>query len=477
MPFMQVISLFVFVPLLGTVECASIQRQAQLLRTEPAEMKVEASGAVVEGNGAVEAGASNGTVDVVTALLAAHDRQSVADVGDSQIKAEKVTAVLVGHDASSLVDAKPSERTVEKLPAVAAGYNMSSLVDAGALQDTVEKFTVFTGTLYAWDHAFASANFMEQAACDVAVGRLRDSAVSGRKNQILHMLPQISDDKVLLRKLRLSALSFLATQDPDATELWIWIDRMAMTLLTKDSWKEFIEPVLRLDDVSRRVKVKVLHPDRLLNELEAISDADRQVVRDYYKQSSLSKKTDLARIMLLSTYGGTYVDTDAIFLQDLSPVITMGVSWVHHEKNGDLSNSIMNVAHGSDFTQALLRTVSQSGELDYDFHQFGRRLLTSVWDASRHKIMQGKDAKPVFHVLPACFFEGGVNPDEFFTRPATKDSLSFFFTTKPSAFIYHWHNHWADNFLKGSVASCLEQNLLHRLSLQGDSANDAECSS
>lgn len=461
MPFMQVISLFVFVPLLGTVECASMERQAQLLRTEPAEMKVEASGAVVEGNGAVEAGASKGTVDVVTALLAAHDRRSVADVGDSQIKAEKIT----------------SERTVEKLPAVAAGYKMSSLVDAGALQDTVEKFTVFTGTLYAWDHAFASANFMEQAACDVAVGRLRDSAVSGRKNQILHMLPQISDDKVLLRKLRLSALSFLATQDPDATELWIWIDRMAMTLLTKDSWKEFIEPVLRRDDVSRRVKVKVLHPDHLLNELEAISDADRQVVRDYYKHSSPSKKTDLARIMLLSAYGGTYVDTDAIFLQDLSPVTTMGVSWVHHEKNGDLSNSIMNVAHGSNFTQALLRTVSQSGKLDYDFHQFGRRLLTSVWDSSRHKIMQGKDAKPVFHVLPACFFEGGVNPDEFFTRPATKDSLSYFFTTKPSAFIYHWHNHWADNFLKGSVASCLEQNLLHRLSLQGDSANDSECSS
>eukprot|EP00930_Biecheleria_cincta_P027294 TRINITY_DN19177_c0_g1_i1.p1 TRINITY_DN19177_c0_g1~~TRINITY_DN19177_c0_g1_i1.p1 ORF type:complete len:464 (+),score=80.31 TRINITY_DN19177_c0_g1_i1:68-1459(+) len=462
MPLMKATSLFVFVSLLGIVECASMEKQAQLLRTEPADMKIEASGAVVGGHTAADAGISSHTLDVVTAVLAAHSRSSLADTRAPKSKVENVR---------SLVDAKASERTVEKVAVVAA-----NLVDAGALQDTVERVTFSTGTLNAWDKAFASANFMEQAACDDAVGRLRDSAVSGGKNQILHMLPQISDDKVLLRKLRLSALSFLATQDPDATELWIWIDKMAMTLLSKDSWKEYIEPVLRLEDVSRRVKVKVLHPDRLISELESISDADRQVVQDYYQRSSLQKKSDLARIVLLSTYGGTYVDADAIFLQDLSPVITMDVSWVHHEKSGDLSNSIMNVAHGSDFTQALLRTLAKNGELNYDFYQFGQRLLTSVWDSSRHGIMEGTDAMPVFHVLPACFFEGGINPDEFFTRPATKDSLSYFFTTKPSAFIYHWHNHWADNFLKGSVASCLEQHLLHRLSLRGDSPEDSVCS-
>lgn len=319
------------------------------------------------------------------------------------------------------------------------------------------------------DQSFSASDFKSQSCTENLIllkQLLERNTTLAKSKQVVHVFAQLRDDQRYLNKFRLPLLSFLSTQNHDSTELWLWIDTHDKSYLESNAWRESVEPILF--GRSDRVKTKVFDVDKLLGHVP-LTQAEREDFRKVYMaQSGGAKKTDLARILILMSYGGIYVDADSVFLQDLRPLLNAGDSWAYDQSQGFLNNAYMNApAPGSDFTTALFKAAAQTakGEGQYDFFQFGARLLRSVWD--EHRLTQRENGRP-FHVLPSCFFEAGPKREGFFTRKTTKNALAYFQDKSPTAFFYHWHDRWDENVLSGSLADCLEQSLLKQLGIPGD---------
>mmetsp|Transcript_91894 Transcript_91894/g.163598 ORF Transcript_91894/g.163598 Transcript_91894/m.163598 type:complete len:429 (-) Transcript_91894:138-1424(-) len=385
-----------------------------------------------------------------------------------QLIRSQTLAIQSNGTASGSLLEEPQELSPEVKSQV---FRSMFTLNPGSMLDSTQKVQETPQMLFAeMDKSFDQSLFSSQS-CSASLILLKkflaqNKTLAKRKN-IVHIIAQLRDDAKYLNKYRLPLMSFLATQDKANTELWLWIDTHDKSYLQSNAWRESIEPVLL--GRSNRVKTKVFDSDKLLEHVQ-LMEAERTDFRKIYTETGgAAKKTDLARILILMAYGGTYVDSDSVFLQDIRPTLTIDDSWAYDQKEGFVNNAYMSApSPGTEFTSALFQAaLAANGEGTYDFFQFGAKLLRTVWDM--HRRPANKDhKKSLFHVLPSCFFEAGPKTETFFAKKATKDSLAYFQAKSPTAFFYHWHDHWNDNVVEGSVADCVEQSLMKQLDIPYD---------
>ena len=122
----------------------------------------------------------------------------------------------------------------------------------------------------------------------------------------------------------------------------------------------------------------------------------------------------------------------------------------------------------SPFIKAWLKNVLKTG-VNTDWAQYGPFMVTRMISQ-----IQSSSANPTFHVLPPCFFEGGLQSDAKFDDEAIAGWGEFFGPEHDekvmkernyidprrnphSTFGFHWHNRWEKPWLQNSLADASEK--------------------
>ena len=175
--------------------------------------------------------------------------------------------------------------------------------------------------------------------------------------------------------------SFLATQDLQQSELWVWSREVEP--LTNPQWVELVAIA------SKNLKWKNydLKQEMINSPLEGNGSADLSDISDDLNWVD----SDLFRLLILHNYGGVYMDADIILHRDLAPII--GREWFGQWGSScNYANGAMTrLKKKSDLAKALLTLLSATPAKKNSFN-WGRNLYHKVW---RDSIK--------FDILPACF--------------------------------------------------------------------------
>jgi len=229
--------------------------------------------------------------------------------------------------------------------------------------------------------------------------------------------------------------SFLATQDLENSELWLWLD-------IENGYAGYEEnPILR--PFLPFLQIRCFNP-----EFEA-RDTPLEKRSDLYDGVNLASRSDFFRHVVLYKYGGTYVDMDTMFLRDMSMLL--------RNEHFDCEFCYRWSAHISHGNSAVIRLRQHS--------EAARTLLVKCGEVGscrpKHVLRFGDNADLDLLVLPCPFFDPlwpyhdrqdnykDAPFDRFagffrkfgwrFKRnPAVRSYRDFF----PGAFAYHWHNCW-----------------------------------
>jgi hypothetical protein len=228
--------------------------------------------------------------------------------------------------------------------------------------------------------------------------------------------------------------SFLATQDLDRTELWLWLDHKGG--YAEHASNRFLSPLLPF------LQVRAFDP--------VFESRDTPVERrpDLYVDSGFRARSDFVRHLVLFKFGGTYLDMDVMLLRDFRGLSHHwpGASYCYQWSSAQpfANSAVLRLTGGGQTALALLAKGAQIES----FHP--RRLL-------RFDELEQVDML----VLPCTFFDPlwphvdqrdvlADAPFETFGAffepikprsgddPGQSPGESFF----PGAFAYHWHNQW-----------------------------------
>jgi hypothetical protein len=237
------------------------------------------------------------------------------------------------------------------------------------------------------------------------------------------------------RKPAFAIKSFLATQDPATTRLWLWLDDDEQQ--TAHERHPTVAPLLPYLTVRRFDPVR----ETIGTPLD-----DRP---DLFRGLPAVRRSNLVRFVVLFKYGGLYADMDTLFLRDLAPLFQDSrfpaefcYRWSAHRPYGN--SAMLALGRGSPTAQALLMRCRRAGS------------------CRPRDVLRFDDTPDLdLMVLPCAFFDplwprhdrsdlGSEAPfdrfGDFFRRfgwrhprPAPAPSLASFF---PGAFTFHWHNQW-----------------------------------
>lgn len=229
--------------------------------------------------------------------------------------------------------------------------------------------------------------------------------------------------------------SFLATQDLNNSELWLWLD--------VESGHANYEENLYLRPFLNFLHVKCFDP-----EVEARNTPLEQR-SELYDGVKLASRSDFFRHVVLYKYGGTYVDMDMMFLRDMSAPLgnkhfheEYCYRWSAHLPYGN--SAVLRLRQHSDTARTLLVICGEAGSCrpknvlrfednaDLDLLVLPCSFFDPLWP--HH------DGKDNYGTAPFRRF------GDFFRKfgwwfkqnPAVRSYRDFF----PGAFAYHWHNFW-----------------------------------
>ncbi|MGH7268751.1 MAG: glycosyltransferase [Candidatus Rokuibacteriota bacterium] len=254
------------------------------------------------------------------------------------------------------------------------------------------------------------------------------------------------------RKQAFAVKSFLATQHPAGSELWLWLD--ADSGYAEHAPNPLLRPLLpflRVRAFDPRVEARdtPLEPHLYLS-----GDADPVARSNFF------------RFLILYRYGGTYADMDVMFLRDLRDLhrwlADAGLSdefcyrWAGHPW---ANTAVLRLRRSGDTARALLRRCIEIGSC-----------------RPRQVLDLAAELPPDLTILPSTFFDPlWLHVDrqdrwvdapfqrfhDFFRPPGWRiawrrrvPSLREF---APGAFTYHWHNGWAEPERRGSPFACFER--------------------
>jgi Glycosyltransferase sugar-binding region containing DXD motif len=139
--------------------------------------------------------------------------------------------------------------------------------------------------------------------------------------------------------------SFLATQDLDNSELWLWLD--AESGYTDYQKNPYLQPLLPF-----------LHVKRFDPEVEA-RNTPLELRSDLYQSVSPAARSDFFRFVVLYNYGGFYADMDTMFLRSMNTLLhkehfygEFCYRWSAHTTYG--SSAILRLRQRSETAHALL---------------------------------------------------------------------------------------------------------------------------
>lgn len=271
--------------------------------------------------------------------------------------------------------------------------------------------------------------------------------------------------KMLQRKFRLGALSFLSTQDLEHTKLMFWSDAYTMSL---PAFRKAFKPILEHPDLSHSLELAEFNA---LLEMSKLSTRSSSALIRLYSAAGdmMASQSDILRAVVLHNYGGLWMDADVLMIRDFAPL--MGDDWAYLGQKGFINNALISVSRpGSPFILAYLAAIVARGGLmgnhAQEYFAYGPELLPELYERI--------GSNGTFHVLPTCFFDGywsreqdTVSWDEFNGRAATEAEVTYVFPGSFDAFAYHWHGRWELPILHGSLADSVEQRYLSRLGLDG----------
>ena len=179
--------------------------------------------------------------------------------------------------------------------------------------------------------------------------------------------------------------SFLATQDPEFSELWLWsASREAAALRADPLLLPFAEGA-----AGRRVRLVAFNASA---EAEGSPIAGRADLLGAGRDERVWLEADLFRALVLFRHGGVYVDADMLLLRNLGPLL--GVEWAYPWGTDCLesNNAAMRVFAGSEWARAILEHIGRTPPTNTASYVWGKEALRATTG--------------LFARLPPCF----VNP-------------------------------------------------------------------
>ena len=236
------------------------------------------------------------------------------------------------------------------------------------------------------------------------------------------------------RKPAFALKSFLATQDMDSCEAWLWLD-VAFRQEADNPHLAELAPwiVIREYDPHQEARGTPFEAD------PALTLPDDPRVR-----------SDAFRLIALYRYGGLYVDIDTLFLRDFQELIASPLCdspfvyrWSAH--CAYFSNAIIYIPHSHPLAQQLMLQCIRVGSChsriafrhqdhaDKDLLELPCGLFDPLWP---HFDGQDRYARAPFKKFQDFF-----RPFGLFHRPnpAIRGLEDFF----PGAFAYQWHGCWS----------------------------------
>lgn len=221
----------------------------------------------------------------------------------------------------------------------------------------------------------------------------------------------------ITRKQILCINSYLATQNLQKTELWIWLDYKTFNISEK-----FIP-------VHKNIYIKKYNPNleakgTLFENLKEIND-----------EKYLKFRSDLARIIFLYKHGGLYYDLDMILLEDLNPLL--GIEFCYMWANlGYGNNGILRLNKNSKACKEIMKKYVNMLKIKKFYLGFNQLIFAKeidimclpsilfdpVW------ILHDKKLRSKYSKLN--------NLDNFFKKAT--ENINIFFENE--IFAYHWHS-------------------------------------
>jgi hypothetical protein len=236
----------------------------------------------------------------------------------------------------------------------------------------------------------------------------------------------------LTRKVAFAIKSFLATQDLDRTELWLWLeDERAYDSLADNPLVQSLLPFV----TSRRFDLAPLLKDIPGDARAAFASAANPAAR-----------SDIFRVLVLFHHGGLYADMDTMFLRDLH-ALPEDIPEFCYRWSATLpyaTHAISRLQKGSEAALAIAR----------------RSIEVGSWLPWKALTFEGSEHIDIC-VLPCVFFDPlwphhdrldhfADAPfaafDDFFRefglRFRRRRSICSYRDFFPGAFAYQWHNRW-----------------------------------
>lgn len=226
--------------------------------------------------------------------------------------------------------------------------------------------------------------------------------------------------------------SFLATQDLDKTELWLWLDG-------EHGYAGYEEnPLLR-----------PLLPYVQVRRFDARVEAAGTPVEhspQLYKRVSPKQRSNLFRYAVLFKHGGIYADMDTMFLRDIrglpSGAEEFCYQWSAHMPHGN--NAFLRLRKNSETARALLVQCVEKGSCRsrdvLRFDDSGDLGLLVLPCVCFDPLWLHHDRKDRYRAAPFDRFGDFFRRfgPEFLRSACIRSSRDFF----PGAFAYHWHSFW-----------------------------------
>eukprot|EP00448_Togula_jolla_P017465 CAMPEP_0170573492 /NCGR_PEP_ID=MMETSP0224-20130122/2795_1 /TAXON_ID=285029 /ORGANISM="Togula jolla, Strain CCCM 725" /LENGTH=378 /DNA_ID=CAMNT_0010896085 /DNA_START=48 /DNA_END=1181 /DNA_ORIENTATION=+ len=262
------------------------------------------------------------------------------------------------------------------------------------------------------------------------------------------------------RKNQLVTLSYLATQSP-ASVLNIWTGD-AEEFASPPTW---LAALLAHEEYGTRLRLRLFNSTDDVSKLPLSSDEVSAIQEALTGVEYEASRSDIQRYTVLYTNGGTWFDTDIIFLSDVEPIL--GMDFVTVTQENFLNNAVVGTAsEGSTF---MLETLKKSARLfqadptSTNYFRYGPDLFEDVRNTSRQM---------PFRVMPGCLVDsswvgawtGSPSWEGFFAEEATQENLDFL-ESRTGPFCFHWHGHWEEDIVVGSPAEVAHASFVRKLGL------------
>tara|TARA_A100001015_G_scaffold6678_1_gene8347 strand:+ start:411 stop:1322 length:912 start_codon:yes stop_codon:yes gene_type:complete len=264
---------------------------------------------------------------------------------------------------------------------------------------------------------------------DLGINQLKDYKFNHylkNKNEIVifhvYWYGNINKNQILCIK------SYLASQNLNNTELWVWLDY--------ETYNDNHNKITK----HKNIKVKKYNPKE--ESKNTIYENKELIMNNEF----LKFRSDIARTIFLYKYGGIYYDLDFILLKDLSCLFDLEFcyTWGGLKKG---NNAILRIKKGSNLIKEIMGKYINLINKNDAYNKFWKRsqfrysvdLVPTIYNNLEMTCFPSVMFDPIwilFDDKKSSKFSNLTNFDDFFK--STNENIDNFFDNQ--LFGYHWHS-------------------------------------